>query len=90
MPNGLYEVCSSIATGSIPPLVALLMSSAKLLALRKTNGDVQPVAIGEARVICDMKKNKFQEFFCPIQHGVATGRGRTFDTTYSTIVVFAR
>ena len=51
------------------------------LALRKSNNDVRPIAIGEslrrltARAICLQMKDTFADFFSPVQHGVSTECG---------------
>ncbi len=46
--NGLFSACSAIAKGILPDTAMKLMSSSKLIAIPKTNGDVRPIAIGES------------------------------------------
>ena len=54
----------------------------RLIALRKSNGDVRPIAIGEtlrrvtAKAICLQKRDDFSDYFQPLQHGVATPSGQ--------------
>ena len=57
------------------------MSSSKLLSILKTNGDLQPIALGEslrrltARAMCMQKRRLSLTFFRPVQHGVPTKSG---------------
>ena len=77
----LHSVCSSIASGSIPESTLNLLTASRLIAIPKPNGDVRPIAIGEAlrrltaKSICAQKKDSFAQFFSPLQHGVATKGG---------------
>ena len=77
----LFSACSAIARGILPAAAVTLFSSSRLIALPKSNGDIRPIAVGEAirrltaRAICQQKKELFSSFFCPIQHGVATECG---------------
>ena len=70
-----------IATGSLPDPISHLLSSARLIALPKQNGDVRPIAVGDvlqrltARYLCCQFKGRFKDHFSPIQHDVATGGG---------------
>ena len=54
------------------------MSSSRLIALLKTNGDVRPIAVEDALrrltapAICVQKNKAFADYFTPIQHGVST------------------
>ena len=79
--NDLYFACSSIARGAIPHGAAKLLSAARLVALPKGQGDVRPIAIGDAlrritaQTICSQMRETFSEFFTPLQHGVATSGG---------------
>ena len=74
----LFSACSAIAKGILPPQIAKLMSSSRLIALP---GDVRPIAVGDAlcrltaRAICVQKKEAFADYFTPIQHGVSTQNG---------------
>ena len=75
----LYDVCSAIAI--LPESVRRLLSASRLVALRKSNNEVRPIAIGEslrrltARAICLQMKDTFADFFSPVQHGVSTECG---------------
>ena len=77
----LHSVCSSIASGSVPESTLNLLTASRLIAIPKPNGDVRPIAIGEAlrrltaKSICAQKKDSFAQFFSPLQHGVATKGG---------------
>ena len=61
----LHSACSVIAKGILPDTIGKLLSSSRLLALRKPNKDVHPIVIGEtmrnltARAICLQKKSIF-------------------------------
>ena len=58
-----------------------LITSSRLIALPKGNGDVRPIAIGEtlrrlsAKAICLQLRSSFSSYFSPQQHGVATRGG---------------
>ena len=71
---------SFIAQGKLPDPINRLVSASRLIALPKGNGDVRPIAMGEAtrrlaaKGICQQKKLLFSSF-SPIQHGVATSGG---------------
>ena len=77
----LFSACSAIAQGILPEAASNLLSSSRLIAIPKPNGDVRPIAIGEcirrltARALCVQMKAHFADFFCPIQHGVSTENG---------------
>ena len=77
----LHFAFSCIADGSVPVSVARLLSSARLIALPETAGDVRPIAIGEvfrrvtAKCVCAQMKSEFSNFFSPLQHGVSTEGG---------------
>ena len=43
----LHAVCAAIASGSLPISIRPLLSSSRLIALPKANGDVRLIAIGE-------------------------------------------
>ena len=74
----LLSTLSQVATGRLPDFAAGALSSSRLIALPKQNGDVRPIAVGEAirriaaKAICMHMKNSFSSFFAPIQHGVST------------------
>ena len=78
--DNLIKSLSNFATGKLPKSAAEILSS-RLVALRKSNGDVCPVAISEAlrrvaaRAICLHSRNAFASYFSPIQHGVSTPGG---------------
>ena len=65
----------------MPPEIAKLMSSSRLIAFPKSNGDVRSIAVGDAlrrltaRAICVQKKERFADYVTPIQHGVSTQNG---------------
>ena len=77
----LHAVCAAIASGSLPISIRPLLSSSRLIALPKANGDVRPIAIGEtwrrvtARAICFQKRKEFADYFTPLQHGVSVEGG---------------
>ena len=77
----LHAVCAAIASGSLPISIWPLLSSSRLIALSKANGDVQPIAIGEtwrrvtARAICFQERKEFADYFTPLQHGVSVEGG---------------
>ena len=77
----LFFACSAIAKGILPTAAVKLLSSSWLIAIPKPNGDIRPIAVGEAlrritaRIICLQKKESFAEFFSPIQFGVSTKCG---------------
>ena len=77
----LHAVCAAIASGSLPISIRSLLSSSRLIALPKANGDVRPIAIGEtwrrvtARAICFQKRKEFADYFTPLQHGVSVEGG---------------
>ena len=43
----IYFAATCIAEGKLPKSACKLLSSAQLIALPKSSGDVQPIAIGE-------------------------------------------
>ena len=45
--DGLHFICSYIAKGCVSPNAIQLLSSSRLIALRKPNGDERPIAIAE-------------------------------------------
>ena len=77
----LFSACSAIAKGILPPEIAKLMSPSRLIALPKSNGDVHPIAVGDALrrltapAICVQKKEAFANYFTPIHHGVLVQNG---------------
>ena len=77
----LHAVCAAIASGSLPISIRPLLSSSRLIALPKANGDVRSIAIGEtwrrvtARAICFQKRKEFADYFTPLQHGVSVEGG---------------
>ena len=66
----LHSVCSSIASGTIPESALNLLTASRPIAIPKpiANGDVRPIAIGEAlrhltaKSICVQKKDSFTHF----------------------------
>ena len=77
----LIAALSFIAQGKLPDPINRLVSASRLIALPKDNGDVRPIAMGEAmrrlaaKALRQQKKLLFSSFFSPIQHGVATSGG---------------
>ena len=74
-------MCAAIASGSLPISIWPLLSSSRLIALPKANGDIRPIAIGEtqrrvtARAICFQKRKEFADYFTPLQRGVSVEGG---------------
>ena len=62
----LYSACSAIARGALPETICQLMSTARLIALPKPNGDARPLAIGEvlrrltAKAICSQRRDNLR------------------------------
>ena len=61
--------------------MALSFAGARLIALRKNQFDVRPIAVGSvfrrlvAKVACNVLKADMSAFFAPFQFGVATPGG---------------
>ena len=74
-------MCSVIVRGQLPQAISRLLSTSRLIALPKKNGDIRPIAIGEvfrritAKAICTQLRSDFRDHFSPIQHGVAVEGG---------------
>ena len=77
----LAQMVELLAQGSAPEELATHLAGAKLLALKKPKGGVRPVAIGEVmrrivgKCLCATIKEEAQEFFEPLQVGVACKLG---------------
>eukprot|EP00959_Pyramimonas_sp_CCMP1952_P330473 6920006-Pyramimonas_sp.AAC.1 len=70
-----------LADGRAPGQVAPLLGGATLLASEKKSGDVWPIAVGEvlrrltAKTLAQVAKDRAQEYFWPVQTGVASPLG---------------
>ena len=53
--NYLVDVISLVASGRLPEFATLVLSASCLIALLKSNGDVRPIAVGEAIRRCAAK-----------------------------------
>ena len=71
MADLLHNACTAIAQGIIPREAIKLLSSSRLIALQKSNGDVRPIAIEEtlrqltAKTYLITEKHTFADFFSP-------------------------
>jgi hypothetical protein len=77
----LTQVVQLLAQGGAPAQLAEDFAGAKLLALKKPKGGIRPIAIGEVlrrivgKCLCDTVKEDAQQFFEPLQVGVACKLG---------------
>ena len=77
----LCRVVQKVAAGGPPLVVGRALAAARLIALQKGNGDVCPIAIGDAlrclvaRSICVQEKASMADAFSPVQYGVAVPGG---------------
>ena len=77
----LARICNLFLAGMIPAEVALSFAGARLIALRKNQYDVRPIAVGSvfrrlvAKVACNVLKADMSAFFAPFQFRVATPGG---------------
>jgi hypothetical protein len=80
-----HLVCCLIARGLVPPRARAALSSSRLLAMAKpVAGEpdgIRPLAVGEvlhrlvARAVGLQYRERFSEFFSPLQYGVANPGG---------------
>ena len=79
--QALTDVVNVLAQGRAPRELAPHLAGATLVALEKEGGDVRPIAIGEvlrrltSKCICASIREGAQEFFQPLQVGVACPLG---------------
>ena len=77
----LTDVVNLLAAGKAPRDMAPHLAGATLVALKKDDADVRPIAIGEvwrrltSKCICDAVRDIAQETFEPLQVGVACPMG---------------
>ncbi|XP_065832959.1 uncharacterized protein [Oscarella lobularis] len=77
----LVDACNAFLAGEIPSTVATVLAGAKLIALRKANNDVRPIAVGNclrrltAKAACSLLESKIESFLSPYQFGVCTPGG---------------
>ncbi len=79
--NALAAVATELIRGTAPPLLSEWIAGAPLTALRKPNGDVRPIAVGESlrrmvsSIIIARHSNEIRDFLAPHQLGVSTRCG---------------
>ncbi|MCP4985271.1 MAG: hypothetical protein GY928_04125, partial [Colwellia sp.] len=80
--TALAHICTLLALGQAPPAVAPWLAGAPLYPLRKANGGVRPIAVGEtlrrivSRVLCARHKPDFAGLLLPAgQVGVGIPSG---------------
>ena len=77
----LSEVVSLLLRGEVPESIRPYVCGASITALRKPNGSVRPIVIGEtirrltSKVAVDLITERAREIFEPLQHGVKTPNG---------------
>ena len=81
----ILQVVNFLLTGKAPPSIARFVAGAGLIALNKIKEgcprDVRPIAVGETlrrlagKCVCAILKDKFADFFHPLQYGVACRAG---------------
>ena len=81
----LLQVVNILLTGKAPPSIARYVAGAGLIALNKIKEgcprDVRPIAVGETlrrlagKCVCAILRDKFADFFHPLQYGVACRAG---------------
>ena len=77
----LFSVCDLIAQGKIPTAIHEVISSSRLIASPKENGDARPIAIGEclwrltAKVICIQKSHSIRIFSQYNMEWLSKGQG---------------
>jgi hypothetical protein len=80
-----HSICWLIARRLVPPRARAALSSSRLLVMAKPVAGgpdgIRPLAVGEvlhmlvARAVGLLYRERFSEFFSPLQHGVATPDG---------------
>ena len=77
----LSEVVSLLLRGKVPESIWPYVCGASIMALRKPNGSLRPIAIGEtirrltSKVAVDLITERAREIFEPLQLGVKTPNG---------------
>ncbi|CAI7833372.1 unnamed protein product [Closterium sp. NIES-53] len=77
----LHARINTILTGNLPPAVAELLTTSRLIALTKPDGGTRPIAIGEsitrlaAKTALTLTPGAAREFFLPHQFGMAVPGG---------------
>ena len=77
----LAEMCNHLAQGRAPPAAAPPIAGAGLMALRKNDGGLRPIAVGEsirrlvAKCLCSITKEQARHYLWPLQLGVSTPLG---------------
>ena len=77
----LYKACNSFLSGSIPSSIATVLAGAKLIALKKNECDVRPIAVGScirrlvAKSVCFQMKEVIANYLAPHQYEVCTPGG---------------
>ena len=77
----LSEVVSILLRGEVPEEIRPYVCGASIMALRKPNGTLRPIAIGEtirrlaSKVAVDLITERAREIFEPLQLGVRTPNG---------------
>ncbi|CAI7750412.1 unnamed protein product [Closterium sp. NIES-53] len=77
----LHALVNTILTGKLPPAVANLLTTSRLIALTKPGGGTRPIAIGEsltrlaAKTTLTLTAGAARDFFLPQQFGVAVPGG---------------
>jgi len=77
----LAEMCNLLAQGRAPTAAAPHIASAGLMALRKNDGGLHPIAVGEsirrlvAKCLCSITKEQARHYLWPLQLGVSTPLG---------------
>ena len=79
--TSLYNICNIILGGHVPDPIMKALAGAKLIALKKNEVDVRPIAIGNcirrlvARAVCSHLKKEMADYLAPHQYGVSTPGG---------------
>ena len=79
--ESIVKLCDRLANGHIPPHARDLLFSANLTALRKKDGGIRPIAVGNtfrrlaAKVICQPAVRSLAPDLIPIQLGVGVPGG---------------
>jgi len=77
----LLNFCNLALAGSVPPAIQYLFFGANLIAFRKKDGGLRPIAIGLAlrrlvsKAACAATQQLAAELFCPIQLGLGIRSG---------------
>ena len=77
----LFSVCNIILGGLVPDSIMQALAGAKLIALKKNEVDIRPIAVGNcirrlvARAACSCLKKEMADYLTPHQYGVSTPGG---------------